>query len=146
MQAFKSNPGWSMTLLAAGLFAATSCTTRDADPPKAHEVKQEKTMWPPLPTKGFLSGRTATKEDMANGDAAFFLPGSGTQPMKIEIPQYAYHVDAETGKRSAGIIIQAERAANGTELVAMQPIEGGGPLIALLGEYQLLGRLPPKGE
>jgi len=94
-------------------------------------------MWPPLPTKGFITGRTATKEDIANGNAAFFLAGDGVAAMRIEIPQYAYHIDDKTG-------MQAERTSDGKELLAMQQVEGGGKMIGLFAEFKLLGKLPPK--
>jgi hypothetical protein len=132
-----------MLLLFAALFACVSCS-RDPGAAKPGAEKREKTIWPPLPTKGFVAGRPATKDDLAIGDAAFLLGAS--EPMKIEIPQYAYHIDEQTGKRTPGVVIQAERAPDGKELVAMQPIGGGGYLVAFLGEYKLLGRIPPKDD
>jgi len=83
-------------------------------------------------------------EDVASGSAAFVLNGSTA--MNIDIPQYAYHIDAKTGEQSPGVIIQAERTTDGKELVAMQPIGKAGPLVALLGEYKLLGKSRPNGE
>jgi hypothetical protein len=97
-----------------------------------------------LPAKGFIGGRAATKEDLAKGDAAFYVGAS--EPMKIEIPQYAYQIDEQTGTRSAGIIVQAERTPDGKELVAMQPVGGGGVHIGFLAEYKLLGKVPPKSD
>jgi hypothetical protein len=98
-------------------------------------------MWPQLPVKGFVAGRIATKEDLAAGNGAFVL-GAG-EPISIEIPQYAYHIEAP-GKRTAGIVIQAERSSDGKELVAMQPIGGNGHIVGLFSEYQLLGKIPPE--
>ena len=125
------------------LLVLASCN-RNARLAKPNGVQQENMPWPALPAKGFITGRTATKEDIASGDAAFLLADS--KAMNIEIPQYAYHIEAGTGKRSAGIIIQAERTPDGKELVAMQPFGNAGKLVALLGEYKLLGKVPPKGD
>jgi hypothetical protein len=130
-------------LLAIAISTLASCN-RPPEPAKQNIPKREQILWPPLPTKGFIAGRTATKEDLARGDAAFFLGMS--DPIKIEIPQYAFHIDEQTGKRSAGIIIQGERTPYGKELVAMQPIDGGGHVVALLAEYKLLGKAQPNGE
>jgi hypothetical protein len=126
------------------MFLAIASCNSDSQPPKADGVLHEKTMWPTLPMKGFIKGRTATKEDIASGDAAFLTADS--RAMNIEIPQYALHIDARTGKRSPGIIIQAERTPEGKELVAMQRIGEVGQLVGLLGEYKLLGKVPPEGD
>lgn len=101
-------------------------------------------MWPSLPTKGYIAGRKATQEDVAKGDAAFFLGMS--EPLPIEIPQYAYHIEEQTGKRTAGFIVQAERTPDGRELAAMIPVGGEGPLVALLAEFKLLGKVQPKED
>jgi hypothetical protein len=73
-------------ILVAMLLGVTSCSNRGPDPPKPNAVKTEKTMWPALPTSGFVSGRAATKEDIAKGDAAFILPGGRAEAMKVVIP------------------------------------------------------------
>jgi hypothetical protein len=101
-------------------------------------------MWPPLPEKGFIAGRKATMEDIKNDTAAFLIEDS--DPIKMETPQYAYHLEEGTGKRTPGIIIQAERTPDGKDLVAMRPVGGGGDLIALMREYVFLGKVPPKDD
>ncbi len=132
-----------LALLAVVFLALASCN-RNSQPPRANGVQQGKTMRPALPTNGFIKGRTATKEDLATGNTAFLLVTS--EAMEIEIPQYAYHVDTQTGKSSAGIIFQAERTPDGKQLLAMQLIGEGGKLVALLAEFKLLGKVAPKSE
>jgi hypothetical protein len=125
------------------MVSLTSCS-RDPGPSKSVVAKQEKTMWPPLPVKGFIVGRPATQDDLTKGDAAFVLGVSAA--LQIEIPQYAYHIEEQTGKRLAGIIIQAERTPDGKELAAMQPVAGGGYMVAMLSEFKLLGKQPPNED
>jgi hypothetical protein len=128
------------------MIMAVVCTSchRDQDAPEPNAARHERTMWPPLPAKGFVTGRKSVQEDVASGDAAFFL-GTST-PLSIEIPQYAYHIDGKNAKRTPGIIIQAERTPDGKELAAMLPIGGGGHLVGLLSEFKLLGKVQPKED
>jgi hypothetical protein len=97
-------------------------------------------MWPELPKEGFICGRPATNDDIDKGNAVFVLEASGKvigQPLDITIPQYAYHVDKKTGKRTPGIIIQAEQA-QGNKIIGMRTFHGT-EMAGLLGEYELLG-------
>lgn len=96
--------------------------------------------WPDLPTEGFLAGRPATREDVAAGRAAFVLQAEGvsrSRALPVTIPQYAYHVDPETGKRTPGIVIQAEEAG-GQQLVALRTLDGEN-LVGLFQEIEFLG-------
>jgi hypothetical protein len=131
-------------VLALGLILLPACSPRHSAPAPPKSENKEQMMWPTLPTKGFVAGRPATNDDVARGDAVFFLMGSGVVSLDIEIPLYAYHIEERSGKRTAGIIIQAERTADGKELVAMQPVDWSGPVVALRAEYQLLGKAAPK--
>ena len=139
------------------LFLLVACTLtnascKDAAHPsgKLLPSSNDIAMWPPLPTKGFIKGRPATDENIAQGNAAFMLPNNGgrnpSQAMNIEIPQYCYHTDSSSGKRTRGILIQAERASDGKELAAMQTIGDGGHVVGLLKEFTLLGKTPPAKE
>src|SRR5262249_46239678 len=69
-------------------------------------------VWPPLPKQEFVAGRAATRADIVAGRAAFVAESGGVavgKPLKITVPQYAYHKE-EGGKRTPVIIIQAEEA------------------------------------
>jgi hypothetical protein len=98
--------------------------------------------WPPLPAKGFVSGRPATDQDVADGNAVFVLKTHGIyfgKPVNMIIPQYAYLKRGD--KPVPVIVIQAEqersikifgvRGLDGEEFVAKEP------------ELQLLGAQPP---
>ena len=67
--------------------------------------------WPDLPDTCFVSGRSATSQDVDTGCAAFLINVKGKAagtPIKLDIPQYAMHVDEGTGKETPVILIQAE--------------------------------------
>ncbi|NWA81949.1 hypothetical protein [Pseudomonas sp. D2002] len=101
--------------------------------------------WPDLPKSCFVSGRSATSADVDTGCAAFLINVQGKAagtPIKLEIPQYAVHVDEATGKETPVIIIQAEE--NG-EIKAVGYKELGTDQLgaALLREVRLLGTEKP---
>ncbi|QHD05977.1 hypothetical protein [Pseudomonas sp. R76] len=101
--------------------------------------------WPDLPKSCFVSGRSATSADVDTGCAAFLINVQGKAagtPIKLEIPQYAVHVDEATGKETPVIIIQAEE--NG-EIKAVGYKELGTDQLgaALLREVRLLGTQKP---
>jgi hypothetical protein len=101
--------------------------------------------WPPLPATGFVSGRTATREDVRAGNAVFFAAvdgGSAGKPLDIAVPQYAFHVDSETRAKTRVIVVQAEQAGDKQMigyLEAGKPVQG----VATLPEIELLGTTPP---
>lgn len=76
--------------------------------------------WPDLPLYGYVRGRMATTEDLDSGWAVFLTPEPGDytmpypgmvsygEPVDVPIPQYALHIDWQTGELSPGILIQAE--------------------------------------
>jgi len=104
-------------------------------------VIAESITWPDLPKTCFVSGRPATSLDVDAGCAAFLINGKGQAagtPNKLEIPQYARHVDEATGKETPVILIQAEE--NG-EIKAVGYKELGTDQLgaALLREVRLLG-------
>ncbi|QOQ72956.1 hypothetical protein IMF22_15640 [Pseudomonas poae] len=101
--------------------------------------------WPDLPKSCFVSGRSATSADVDTGCAAFLINVQGKAagtPIKLDIPQYAVHVDEATGKETPVIIIQAEE--NG-EIKAVGYKELGTDQLgaALLREVRLLGTQKP---
>lgn len=101
--------------------------------------------WPDLPKSCFVSGRPATNADIDTGCAAFLINVQGKPagtPIKVDIPQYALHVDEATGKETPVIIIQAEQ--NGaTEVVGYQELDSDQLGAALLREVRLLGTKKP---
>nr|WP_263274734.1 hypothetical protein [Pseudomonas sp. YeP6b] len=121
------------TLLLATLSMA--CTLASADT----------ITWPDLPQSCFVSGRSATSTDVDTGCAAFLINVQGKAagtPIKLDIPQYAMHMDEATGKETPVIIIQAEE--NG-EVKAVGYKELGTDQLgaALLREVRLLGTQKP---
>ena len=101
--------------------------------------------WPDLPKTCFVSGRSATSADLESGCAAFLINVKGQAagtPIKLDIPQYAMHIDEATGKETPVILIQAEE--NG-EVKAVGYRELGSDQLgaALLREVRLLGTQKP---
>src|SRR5271163_4873719 len=81
--------------------------------------------WPTLPAKGFISGRAATDQDVADGNAIFVLKVYGTpvgKPLEIVIPQYAY-LTKGGGKPARVVVIQAE-AMRGIKLFGIRDMDG----------------------
>jgi hypothetical protein len=102
-------------------------------------------IWPDLPKNCFVSGRSATSVDVDAGCAAFLINVQGKAagtPIKVDIPQYAFHIDEASGKETPVIIIQAEE--NG-EVKAVGYKELGTDQLgaALLREVRLLGTKKP---
>jgi hypothetical protein len=99
-------------------------------------------VWPELPTSGYISGRAATKEDVASGSAAFHLASNdGTpegRPLAIVIPQYALHHDAETGADTPVVIIQAETNGD-TDVIGYVETNSSVVGVGTLPEFRLLG-------
>lgn len=101
--------------------------------------------WPDLPQTCFVSGRSATNEDVDSGCAAFLINVKGNAagtPIKMDIPQYAMHIEAGTLKETPVVIIQAEQ--NG-KIKAVGYKEVGTEQLgaALLKELRLLGTKKP---
>ena len=102
---------------------------------------EEPMTWPELPTSGFLSGRTATNADVEAGDAVFSMDGKSLGSLGIEIPQYAIWAD-ENGEERPVIVLQAERAPGGMEIVGLRAADGSN-MAATLPEIRLLGTKKP---
>lgn len=101
--------------------------------------------WPDLPKTCFVSGRSATSVDVDTGCAAFLINVKGKAagtPIKLDIPQYALHIDEATGKETPVIIIQAEE--NGEiKAVGYRELSTDQLGAALLREVRLLGTQKP---
>ena len=117
-------------LLALGIAAAASAQAAPVN-------------WPPLPTKGFVSGRTATDEDVTAGNAVFVLKAYGTyfgKPMDITIPQYAYLTKA--GEKPVPVIVVQAEIGKGMKLFGVRGLDGD-KSTARDYELKLLGTKPP---
>jgi len=85
----------------------------------------------------FISGVAASEVDVSEGRAAFSMNPGGT-PINIILPQYAWHLDLETGAKSLWIVIQAEEN-NGVEIYGAVSPENGESFVGTAGEFELLG-------
>ena len=104
-------------------------------------VTAQDSVWPALPTSGFISGRAATATDVAAGNAVFVAKVDGTvigKPLEIVVPQYALlSVDGEETPIPV-VIVQAEHAV-GMDLIGYRRVDGSEG-VATLPEFVLLGR------
>ena len=133
----------SLSFLVSACTKTQSERTAAAPPPSAAPAVPASAEWPSLPTTGFLSGRPATQQDVSDGNALFVAERAGKiigVPLTIDIPQYAVHVDRESGVRKRVILLQAERA-EGIEMVGYRDLAGEHG-IATLAEFELLGKAP----
>lgn len=110
-------------------------------------MTNDQTYWPELPESGFLADRAATIEDVDSGLAVFALQDDQGnyegELVGITIPQYALHVDEDTGEKWPVIIVQAE--TNG-EIVAIgfRYINDGSVGVGLQHEFEFLGTERPE--
>jgi hypothetical protein len=104
--------------------------------------------WPSLKDYPSISGRAATTNDVAANRAVFVLESGGRvigHPLDIKIPQYAFHIDEQTHKRTPCVIIQAEEA-KGQQIIGARTLPDGSAMAALYREFEFLGDTPPKSE
>ena len=121
--------------LAAFLLALGIATAASAQPAAVN--------WPPLPTSGFVSGRTATDEDVTAGNAVFVLKAYGTyfgKAMDITIPQYAFLTKA--GEKPVPVIVVQAEIGKGIKLFGVRGLDGD-KSTARDFELKLLGTKPP---
>jgi len=117
-------------ILAFGLATAAAAQTAPID-------------WPPLPQKGFISGRPATDEDIKAGSAVFVLRAYGTyfgKPMNVVIPQYAYFT--KRGQKPVPVIVIQAEIGKAIKLFGVRDFDGQ-TATARDYELQLLGTTPP---
>ena len=96
--------------------------------------------WPTLPSKGFVTGRPAHKNDVANGDAVFVAAVKDVvigKPLSITIPQYALLRDT----KERVILVQAEEA-NGMKLFGVRGLDGKEAVVTD-ADLELLGTQKP---
>jgi hypothetical protein len=101
------------------------------------DTAQASEKWPPLPSKGFIKGRAAHKDDVDEGRAAFVLDDNGKivgQPIKVTIPQYGYFKE----DKIFVIVIQAERAPDGQQFVGTRTFDGKA-MVGFLDDLKPLG-------
>jgi hypothetical protein len=99
-------------------------------------------LWGPITLKGWrktphVSGRPATKDDVDEGRACFFIDNLEMTPHEMELPACALFTDAETGKREAVIVIQVESEKSDPILAGIR-FMGGGNGVATLSELKIL--------
>ncbi|MEO1543503.1 MAG: hypothetical protein AAFR75_05720, partial [Pseudomonadota bacterium] len=105
----------------------------------------EPAAWPALPEIGYISGRAATTEDVDAGNAVFALKAGDEyigEPVQIEIPQYAFHADSDTGEKTPVVVVQAETDGDVTA-IGFRYISDGSTGVGLIGEFELLGQQKP---
>jgi len=96
--------------------------------------------WPTLPKTGFIAGRPATQQDVADGNAVFSAEKDGVvigKPLPVQIPQFALWDDGK-GHRIPVIVVQAE-SANGFEIFGLRDASGK-DLACTRAELVLLGQ------
>jgi hypothetical protein len=74
------------------------------------------------------------------GRAAFSADSNGlapATPIPIAVPQYAFHID-EAGKRTPGIIIQAEQAGS-LRIIGFKPLSSNQLVAATEQEFEFIG-------
>jgi len=104
--------------------------------------------WPQLSTVPYVSGRPATKHDIATGGAAFLIGSDEVSqgvPIDIAIPQYAFHRAEGTNALTPVVVVQAERSWN-AEMAGLLDVRTGKHMVSFLWELQLLGVHPPTSD
>lgn len=92
-------------------------------------------------TGRYVSGVPATENDIKNNKAVFYIGGKVT-PINIELPQYAWHTDAETKVKTLWIVIQAEENSGIRAYGAINP-ETSESMAGLESEFELIGMNAP---
>ena len=98
--------------------------------------------WPELPVSGFIAGRSASQDDVADGNAIFSLEPQSLGPPDINVPQYALWRD-EDGREFPVFVIQAEHATDDLVIVGLRHFDGRN-MVATLPEITLLGTRMPE--
>ncbi|GAA0819523.1 hypothetical protein GCM10009111_23660 [Colwellia asteriadis] len=105
-------------------------------------------LWPSLSDYKYTSGRQATEDDINLGAAVFMLQVEGKnigKPIDIIIPQYAIHIDQETGEKTKVIIIQAEETYD-SQVIGAINIQTDEFIAALKFEFEFLGNKKTNAE
>jgi hypothetical protein len=103
--------------------------------------------WPDLPKTCYVKGRAGNVSDVRNHCGAFVATSKDGKmigkALKVVVPQYAYHIDPKTKKKTPVILLQAEDAM-GIPIAGFQVVGGGGMMVDTLGSLELLGTKKPK--
>jgi hypothetical protein len=97
--------------------------------------------WPDLPSKGYLAGRPASLGDAKAGNAVFSMDGGSKGALPVAIPQYVLWKD-EQGTSHPMILVQAERAPDGSDILGLRDLVGG-EMVVTMPEVTLLGTEKP---
>jgi hypothetical protein len=92
--------------------------------------------WPPLPARGFISGRPAQLDDVRAGNAVFVAAVDGTvigKPLFIQIPQHALLRNT----REHVFVVQAEEA-RGIKMFGVRKFDGSDAVVTEQ-DLELLG-------
>jgi hypothetical protein len=132
---------FALRLSLAGLLAAMGCGAT-APPRRATTPAPTPSglvAWPPLPA-AFITGRSATQEDVAQGKAVFATRAGNSIPLPIAIPQYAFcELD---GTRVPGLVVQAEQS-QGLAVAGFRPLSGAPACIVPMDTCKMLGQTAP---
>jgi hypothetical protein len=90
----------------------------------------------------FISGVSATADDVSNHRAVFTINNGAGNPIDIPIPQYAWHIHHETGERTLWVVVQAEEQA-GIRAYGAIDTQTGGSMTGLETEFELIGEKAP---
>jgi hypothetical protein len=102
------------------------------------------TGWPPLPKRGFITGRIAQEADIKRRDAIFLARINGQvsgHPAAVLVPQYAI-LTQKDGTKLPAIVVQAEVNERG-RFYGLRDFLGG-EHVATAAEVKLIGTVPPK--
>jgi hypothetical protein len=123
MQVRKPVAGLAMMLVTAALMLGAA-------------VAWAQTVWPNLPTTGFITGHVADGSDVDKGNAVFAVKSS--KPLAVAIPQYGILIVPNLPV----IVVQAEEQG-GKKMFGVRDLQGGEYVV--LGEHlKLLGTKKPQ--
>jgi hypothetical protein len=78
-------------------------------------------LWSTVPA---IRDRPATEWDVHGGIAVFYMGNDSQEALPMTLPQPAFHVDAETGRMTPVVVIQAESAGD-QHIVGLRFLTGG---------------------
>lgn len=101
---------------------------------------QQSKPWPPLPNRGFITGRIAAPSDVDRGDAIFHYAGK-SRVLIMPLPQYAIYYP-DKGRPLRAVVVQAEMVEDEAQLLGLR-LENGEDKVAWRWQVQLLGHTAP---
>jgi hypothetical protein len=97
--------------------------------------------WPELSQSQYIAGFTADRAAVQSGRAVFVLEQDGvpaSRPLPLLIPQYAYHIDRTTGKKTPCIVVQAEQF-RGVKIIGCRDFINGKEIVDVDSSFEFLG-------